>query len=187
MPTPTQLDAILACQLVVAWAGERNEDEPRLGWWNTDMVSEFGGHDLFARLAPRTAHWAALEVAREAARRTDASARKKDARRLLSLFHFGFDVDEAVADRLASHKRSGKSPAEVFPEFAMTAGAWDRAVFEEWARQGPAPRLATEPTGRRLISPPSVEDHAALARQFVRALVPLGEQYPCPHIRGPSS
>ena len=77
MLTDVQLDTLLTLQLATAWAGEHSGDEPRLGWWATDMVSEFGGHALFARLTPRTAQWAALEVAREAARRTDAAARAK--------------------------------------------------------------------------------------------------------------
>jgi hypothetical protein len=103
MLTDVQLDTLLTLQLATAWAGERSGDEPRLGWWATDMVSEFGGHALFARLTPRTAQWAALEVAREAARRTDAAARAKDANpdRLRSLFSLGFAVDEQLADRLA--------------------------------------------------------------------------------------
>jgi hypothetical protein len=49
-PAPTQrvplplsdLDAALTAQFAVAWAGETGE-EPRLGWWRTDLVSEFGG------------------------------------------------------------------------------------------------------------------------------------------------
>lgn len=48
--------------------GEQSSDHPRLGWWSADMVSEYGGLDFFT---PRTAQWAALEVACEAARRTD--------------------------------------------------------------------------------------------------------------------
>ena len=182
MPTPTQLDTILACQLLVAWAGERSDDEPRLGWWRTDMYSEFGGQALFARLTPRTARWAALEVAREAARRIDLAARKHDARRLISLFHFGFDLDEALADRLAVHKRSGQSPEQVFPEFAELTPRWDPARFQAWAKHGTPPKLATEPAGRRLVGAPPA-DSAELARLFVRALVPLPADYPCPHIR----
>ena len=186
MPTPEQLDSILCCQLLVAWAGEKiDEDEPRLGWWDTDMYSEFGGHDLFRRLCPRTTKWAALEIAREAARRTDAAARKRDARRVLSLFHLGFDLDEALADRLAFHKRSGKSPEEVFPEFAALTSEWDQAAFEKWASQGERPNLTKEPAGRRLTSPPA-EDPAELSRQFVRALVPIADEYPCPHLRSGS-
>lgn len=185
MPTSAQLDAILVRQLLVAWAGEQNEEEPRLGWWKTDMYSEYGGQDLFRRLAPRTALWAALEVAREAARRTDAAARKHDKHRLLSLFYLGFDLDEALADRLATHKRSGKSPEQVFPEFAELTARWDAAKFEQWAKQGSRPKTEKEPAGRRLTSP-APDDPAELAQRFVHALVPLAAEYPCPHTRSAS-
>ena len=36
------LDHILCAQFAVAWAGESGE-EGRLGWWKTDLTSEFGG------------------------------------------------------------------------------------------------------------------------------------------------
>lgn len=65
-PTTRDLDTLLIAQLAVAWAGEGGE-EPRLGWWRSDLVSEFGGHDLFQRLLPHTWEWAALQGAREAA------------------------------------------------------------------------------------------------------------------------
>jgi len=182
MPTSEQLDSILCRQLVVAWAGEKNEDAPRLGWWETDMYSEFGGQDLFRRLCPRTRLWAALEIAREAARRADAASRKRDARQVLSLYPLGFDLDEALADLLAIHKRSGKVPEEVFPQFAALTSAWDPAAFEAWASQGERPNLAKEPAGRRLTSP-RPENPAELSRQFVRSLLPLSEEYPCPHMR----
>jgi hypothetical protein len=48
------LDEILTLQLLVAWAGEGLSDPPRLGWWRTMLVDEFGGEDLFKRLTPRT-------------------------------------------------------------------------------------------------------------------------------------
>jgi hypothetical protein len=116
MPTVSDstLDQILALQLTIAWAGEGRCEPRRLGWWDTDLVDEAGGGDLFARLLPRTAPWASLEAVREAARRTDAKARSRmgnpDAVR--SLFFLGFDLDEPLNDRLAALKREGKSPAE---------------------------------------------------------------------------
>lgn len=108
-PTPTSdLDRLLAAQLAVAWAGESGE-ERRLGWWRTDLVSEFGGHDLFKRLLPHTWAWAALQGAREAARRRDAELRAKanDPDQILSLFSLGFELDERVEERLNELKRSG--------------------------------------------------------------------------------
>jgi len=56
----SSLDAILALQLTLAWAGGRCS--PRcLGWWNTDLVDESGGGDLWACLPPQTHASAGLE------------------------------------------------------------------------------------------------------------------------------
>ncbi len=52
--TQHALDAILALQLTVAWAGEGLADPKRLDWWRTDLVDPMGGGDLFARLFPKT-------------------------------------------------------------------------------------------------------------------------------------
>lgn len=180
-----QLDAILTLQLATAWAGERNSDEPRLGWWSTDMVSEYGGLDFFARLTPRTAKWAALEVAREAARRIDAAARSRDANpdRLRSLFSFGFDTDEQLADRLAFHKRLGRSPEQALPDLAaLLADKWNRDTFAAWVKQWPAAKTANEPSGRRLTSA-MPDDPVEIARRLVHALAPFTDSYPCPHVR----
>jgi hypothetical protein len=37
------LDAILAMQLTIVWAGEGRSTPKRLGWWDTDLISEDGG------------------------------------------------------------------------------------------------------------------------------------------------
>src|SRR4051812_32057643 len=91
---PALLDEILALQLSVAWAGEAAGDPPRLGWWKTDLLDREGGGDLFARLAPRTARWAALALLRAAARKIDELAREKVGRgeSVWTPFHFGFDI-----------------------------------------------------------------------------------------------
>jgi hypothetical protein len=101
------LDEILALQFLVAWAGEGRCRPKRLAWWDTDLVDPDGGGDLFARLAPRTHAWAALEAVREAARQTDANARQRhgDPDRLRTIFFLGFEADETLSDRLAAHKR----------------------------------------------------------------------------------
>ena len=65
IPT-SEIDMILTAQLAVAWAGEKGEQR-RLGWWQTDLVSEFGGKDLFQQMMPHTWEWAVLQAAREAA------------------------------------------------------------------------------------------------------------------------
>ncbi|MEB3167475.1 MAG: BREX-6 system BrxE protein, partial [Synechococcaceae cyanobacterium] len=72
----SDLDIALTAQIVVAWAGESGE-QPRLGWWQTDLVSEFGGEDLLKELLPRTWPWAMLQAVREAARRKDEELRAK--------------------------------------------------------------------------------------------------------------
>lgn len=53
-PIPnSELDRILTAQFADAWAGE-NGEQPRLGWSRFDLVSEFGGLDLFRRRTSRT-------------------------------------------------------------------------------------------------------------------------------------
>ncbi|MCA9653655.1 MAG: BREX-6 system BrxE protein [Myxococcales bacterium] len=112
-----QLDAILTVQLAVAWAGESGDDEPRLRWWDTDMVSKYGGLALMEQLTPRTGAWAVLQVALEAARRVDGRSRTRDASpdQLVSLFHLGLPLDELLGDRLREHKGRGLPPTEVLP------------------------------------------------------------------------
>lgn len=116
MPDDATIDAILTAQLAVAWAGESCE-EPRLGWWRSDFVSEFGGEDLFKRLLPHTWSWAVLEAARESARRHDAERRQRaaDPDQLVTLFRFGFALDERLDDRLLFLKRQGQTPFESLP------------------------------------------------------------------------
>ena len=68
-PQTAEVDLLLTAQIAVAWAGEGQVgEEPRLGWWRSDLTSEFGGRDLFERLLPRTHRWAVLQAVREAAR-----------------------------------------------------------------------------------------------------------------------
>jgi len=53
-PIPlSDIDMVLTSQLVVAWAGETGEGRG-LGWWESDLVSEYGGEDLFGELLPST-------------------------------------------------------------------------------------------------------------------------------------
>ncbi|WP_437718188.1 BREX-6 system BrxE protein [Sorangium sp. So ce448] len=113
-PRPDEtLDAILAMQVTTAWAGEGRCSSRRLGWWDTDLIDDAGGGDLFARLLPQTYVWASLE----AALRTDAKARAKmaDPDKLRTLYFLGFELDEQLGDGFAAHKRSGRPPAEVLP------------------------------------------------------------------------
>jgi len=181
VPAPS-LDVLLSAQLAVAWAGEGGE-EPRLGWWRTDMVAEFGGEDLFKRLLPHTWDWAALQTAREAARRRDAElrARASDPDRVLSLFHLGFTIDERVEERLLEHKSSGAAPPLALPHLEGLLGEnWSRDAFEAWVdTHGTGTHQAT-PIGRLVKADP--DDLEAAVAALVGALVPLQDDYPLPYI-----
>ncbi len=48
---------------------------------------------------------------------------------MVTLFHFGFELDEALDERLAHHKLEAHSPSEVLPLLAATAGALDSAAL----------------------------------------------------------
>ncbi|MBM4012724.1 MAG: BREX-6 system BrxE protein [Planctomycetes bacterium] len=180
----TALDAALTAQLIVAWAGEAG-DPPRLGWWRTDMASEYGGEDLFRRMLPNTWRWAALTAAREAARRTDVDSRREahDADAFLSLFGLGADVDRRLDERLADLTRSGREP-----EIALSglepwlSKPFDRTAFAAWVAEHGVPATTQSPVGRRLRGAPP-EDLDAAVRPLVAALAPLGPGYPLPHFK----
>lgn len=191
-PVPAStLDAILTAQIVVAWAGEghREAEESRLGWWNCDLASEFGGEDLFRRLLPHTWRWATLEAVREAARRVDARMRSSDhdPDALVSLFHLGFELDERLDERLLDLKRGVVAPAEALPGLGeVVAAGWDRAAFAEWvdAHAGDRERVhySAAPGGRRLAGD-APADPERLVRNLVAALAPMTDAYPLPHYR----
>jgi hypothetical protein len=172
------LDAILAIQLTVAWAGEGR----RLGWWDTDLIDEAGGGDFFARLLPQTHAWASLEGVREAARRTDAKARARMAApdKMRTIYFLGFELDEQLGDRLAAHKRSGRRPADALPlPLPLTADFSKDALVK--ALQGGDAAFTTVPNGRQLKGQrPDAPD--VLVKRLSAAVVaePLVEQYPLP-------
>jgi hypothetical protein len=174
------LDAILAMQVTIAWAGEGRCSPRRLGWWDTDLIDDAGGGDLFARLLPQTHVWASLEAVREAARRTDAKARAKmaDPDKLRTLYFLGFELDEQLGDRFAAHKRSGRPPAEVLPlPLPLTADFAKEKLVS--ALQGGDAAFTTVPGGRQLKGKrPDAAD--VLVRRLGAALVPLAEHYPLP-------
>ncbi len=185
IPAPT-LDFILTAQFVVAWAGETGE-EPRLGWWRSDLVSEYGGVDLFRRLLPDTWQWAILQAVREAARRHDAKLRRRehDPDRIYSLYNLGFELDELLDERLADLKREANPPQEALPGLReVMLEHWQPGAFTDWvAGHGDADHAAS-PVGRRLKGePPSSPERAV--RALVAALRPLGDDYPLPHFRRP--
>lgn len=185
------LDALLTAQFLVAWAGETS----RLGWWRSDLVSRYGGYDLFSRLTPHTASWVILQTARETARRHDAERRGQggDPDAKLTLFHLGFEADEQADERLQHHKRGGKSPTAALPglgDFIRLPtpeddgdddDTFDRERFERFLRLDTAKHVV-EPGGRRLTGAPPA-NLPELVRQLLAALVPLAGEYPLPYFR----
>lgn len=184
-PVPlSDVDLALTAQLVVAWAGETGEDPRRLGWWRSDLTSEFGGQDLFKRLLPHTWPWATLQAAREAARRTDAAARRHDhdPDRVISLFHLGFDLDERLEERLADLKRADAPPHTALPGLTLTNTPWSPTRFFEWVTNHGPPTASPSPVGRRLPGPPP-DALDALVQKLVAALAPPADHYPLPHFK----
>ncbi|WP_237310550.1 BREX-6 system BrxE protein [Streptomyces sp. AMCC400023] len=183
-PIPmSDIDTALTSQLVVAWAGETGE-ERRLGWWRSDLVSEYGGEDLFRRLLPGTWRWAVLQGAREAARRMDGELRRQDhdPDRIVSLFSLGFELDERIEERFQDLKRSGRAPDEALPGLAVIRDGWHPDHFWDWVIGHGEADMAASPVGRRLKgSPPIVLDQRV--RKLVAGLTPATETYPLPHYR----
>jgi hypothetical protein len=192
-----QIDALLTLQLAVAWAGETGLDNPRLGWWSTQLDEEFGGLDLFSRLLPRTQLWAALDAARQAARRTE-DALRTDAiaadTRIATLFRLGFDVDEQLDDRLRDLTRSQRRPLIALPELTALLGpdnpdepfgrrAFDPAAFREWCAGCGEAKYRTSPLGRRVAH----ADAPVLVPRLVAALATPNAQWPMPHAVVPVS
>lgn len=142
VPIPmSEIDRALTAQFVVAWAGESGE-EKRLGWWRSDLVSEFGGKDLFRRLLPSTWAWAVLQGAREAARRKDAELRRQDhdPDRILSLFSLGFELDERA--------RRAAPGSQAFRTSAGRGVARTGGRHRDNVEPGSVPRLGSRPSRR---------------------------------------
>jgi hypothetical protein len=182
--TVAELDVVLTAQLAVAWAGESGE-EARLGWWRSDLVSEYGGEDLFQRLLPHTWRWAVLQAAREAARRRDAESRAQyhDPDQIVALFCLGFEIDEHLDERLHDLKRSGAPPDEALPTLRQVVSRrWDKGAFTRWLESHGRASFVAEPIGRRIkgAPPPQLSE---LAGQLLAALNPPTERYPLPHFR----
>jgi hypothetical protein len=179
---PAQLDEILALQLTIAWAGESAGEPTRLGWWKTDLVDREGGGDLFSRLLPRTAAWTGLSLVRAAARRVDEMAREKVARgdRMWTPFHFGFEVDEQLDDRIAYHRRHEHKPAEVLGKKFLVGAPWLKSSLEKLLESLGTSSAAVTPAGRQ-IRKRARSPMEALPLLF-GALLPLAPAYPLPHI-----
>lgn len=183
-PLRSELDGALTAQLIVAWAGESGE-EPRLGWWRSDLVSEWGGQDLFQRLLPTTWRWAVLQGAREAARLRDAELRRRDhdPDQIVSLFSLGFELDEKLDERLQDLKRSGLAPQTALPGLTdAIEDRWNRNRFLNWVTGHGDSDYVAAPVGRRIKgeAPAGLD---VVVRRLVAALAPLGVEYPLPHLR----
>lgn len=181
---PGSLDEVLALQLVVSWAGETPGGAAhRLGWWKTDLVDPEGGGDLWARLLPRTHQWAALDAARRAARLTDDKLRLAHARAddMVTLFHFGFHLDEALDERLAHHKLEGRAPHEVLPLTSIVSSPFDAAaLLKRLDCEGQGVAFKVVPGGRQLKGTPP-EPMEKAARQLACAMLQEPpKEYPLP-------
>lgn len=178
IPDPT-LDAILAMQVTIGWAGEGRCSPRRLGWWQTDVIDEAGGGDLMARLLPRTHAWASLETAREAGRRADAKARVRmgDPDKLRTLFFLGFAADEALGDRFALLKRQGRPPVEVLPVGLVQQKFSKESLASEFERKDVS--FTVVPGGRHLAGAMPA-DLGDLIQKLAAGLVPLADEYPLP-------
>jgi len=156
-----------------------------LGWWRSDLVSEFGGEDLFQRLLPYTWQWAVLQGARAAARATDAELRRRDHNpdRILSLYNLGSEIDERIDERFQELKQSRRLPPAALPGLVEgIASTWQRAHFNDWVMGHGAVETVASSIGRRLRGePPTSLD--LLVRRLVAGLAPLADSYPLPHFR----
>jgi hypothetical protein len=183
-PSLAALDQALTAQMAVAWAGESGE-EPRLGWWRCDIVSRFGGEDLFQRLLPNTWEWAVFQAVREAARRKDAEMRRQshDPDTLITLFRFGVELDERIEERLQDLKVAGRPPHDALPGLRdVVTTTWNRKRFLEWVQTHGSVDTTPAPSGRRIKGDPT-GSLDVLVTNLVAGLLPLGEAYPLPHFR----
>jgi len=180
--TPTQLDEILALQLTIAWAGEAAGEPARLGWWRTDLVDREGGGDLFTRLVPRTAAWAGLIFVRAAARRVDEAARERVARgdALWTPFHFGFELDEQLDDRLVYHRNHEHDPAEVLGPRYLVERPWSKPSLEALLKGLGTPTVTVTPVGRQVAA--RAASPADATPLLFAALLPLESSYSLPYV-----
>lgn len=182
-----ELDEILSVQLLLAWAGEApGGDHPRLGWWKTDLIDDEAGGDLWKRLLPRTHRWAGLDAARRAAYLTDERARRpaKSADSQFTLFHFGFETDEALAERLAHHVLEARSPVEVLPLLSALGSRFDRPAMVKALGGGEVDASFKVVAGGRQLKRIASEPLPARARRLALALLadPVSPTYPLPFV-----
>ncbi len=124
-----------------------------------------------------------LQGAREAARRHDASVRKRDHHpdRLVSLFSLGFEIDERIDERLQELKRAGRVVSEALPGLVDVVGEnWQRDSFAQWVGAHGQPAAETVPAGRRIKTDPPA-DLRVMVDALLANLAPLSDEYPLPH------
>lgn len=183
--TGSTLDAILAFQMSVAWAGEGLCEPKRMDWWRTDVIDLAGGGYLFQELFPKTHEWASLEAVRRVAIAQDRQLRQGMAQpdRVCTLFFWGFAIDEQLDDRLLEHKRNGTSPTKALPLALDFGSQFIKSDFEE------AIRIPNQVVDFQVVSvgrevrgqiPDSLE---LTARKLTAALLPLTDRYPLPFYR----
>lgn len=183
IPVPnTQLHHVLSLQLTVAWLGEGHG---RRNWWRTGLLDQDGGLDFFERVTPNRAAWIALDAARRAAVSVDAALRRRSgAGRFRTLFHFGFEVNERLEQRLIDLRQEGGDPfGRLGLPFRPDTELETRAAVAFLTEQTPRdPTFSISPAGRELDgAPPAALDRAASV--LAAALVPDADSYPMAHFR----
>lgn len=184
MDTKT-LDRLLELQFMVAWAGEACAQPARQPWWRTNWIHEFGGHDLLARMMPRTADWAQFELAREAACRVDRAGLTKQAKAqsIRSIFNLGPELDARLGERLFELKTGETDPYQMLPALEMTHNDWDEDAFTRFVdANGERRNFVNEPFGKRLQGD-APDDPVELVQTLMQSLTPLDSRpYPRPYV-----
>jgi hypothetical protein len=186
-----ELDEILSIQIAVAWAGESSEDS-RLGWWDTDLISEYGGGDFFKELAPSSWKWLCFKAAREVARRKDNELRRRASQpdEVYTLYHFGYEIDEQLTqrlDELIHHQHPVETLLQKshFYTSVPEEEDWAQEKFEAWLKGLVDATTNIESVGRVMSGPDREMPGQPLvrAKKLARALLPLSDEYPLPHYR----
>jgi hypothetical protein len=186
--TNDTIDKILTLQIMVAWAGEGGCEPKRLDWWRTDLIDEYGGGDLLQRLLPKTHLWASLEAVRLATIQVDRRKRQEMAQpdTVRSLFFWGFEIDEKLAERLAFHKQNKNklTPLEALPYFTINiTQPFSETEFEEAIRiPNQKINFTVVPNGREIVGE-IVTDLELRAKKLAAALLPLTDSYTMPFYR----
>jgi hypothetical protein len=103
---------------------------------------------------------------------------------MLTLFHFGFEIDEALDERLAHHKLEAHPPVEVLPLLEVTGASFEReALFARLSSPNLDVAYKLAAFGARQLKARAEEGPVFLARRL--ACVMLAEPpaaYPLPFV-----